>query len=423
VKALIILISCLQLALASIANSNPIDPERIKNFSTTYQIQTQKKGADAKILNAGSTDGLLPVLIVNNFPSNQGDLYVAVVPQSIVPPLPINPNTGIVGTAGEGTVANSVSVNSLPDASQYISNAPAGKILFINPLISGRIYFSLSDQTHPNGLQFGSLAPSFTNTSDPNFSVRFDKCEYTYHGGASANISCNATAVDFFSLPIQLQLLDGSKNFSPVSHSSGLSQTRETVINKIIDDFSAAGENSEWEKLYLPVGATTAGTIIRVLSPTQGIAVFGFNENYFTSLTFDYINYLWTNAMSYYQNGGGTNKLYIQMPIGAGDAPANGSRVYKADFTASGTIIFTQVLPTVETDQLILSAPTTTAPTTTANLFAALPLYAIGDGDNSAHPGDVQQLSQLFSEAIICGMLPRNISNMTDKGHGASSHF
>lgn len=414
VKRFIILISCFQLALVSIANGNPFDPQKIKNFNTTYQIQAQQEGADAQILAAGSTNGLLPVLIVNNFPSSQGDLYVAVVPQSIVPPLPINPSTGIVGTGGKGTISNSVSVSCLPNASQYISNAPEGKILFINPIVSGRIYFSLSDQTNPKGLQFGSLAPSFTNISDPNFSVRFDKCEYTYLGGASPNISCNATAVDFFSLPIQLQVLDGSKSFAPVSHASGLSQTRETVINKLISDFAAAGESIEWEKLNLPTGATTASSIIRVLSPKQGIAVFGFDDNYFTDLTFDYINYLWTNAMSFYQNGGGLNKIFIQMPIGAGDAPANGSRVYEADFTtAPDTIIFTQVLPTVETDQLILSAPTTTAPTTTSNLFAALPLYVIGDGNNASHPGDVQQLSQLFSEAIICGMLPRNISDMT----------
>lgn len=413
-KRFIILISCFQLALVSIASGSPFDPQRIKNFNTTYQIQAQKEGADAQVLDPGSTDELLPVLIVNNSPSSQGDLYVAVVPSSIVPPLPINPKTGIVGTAGEGTISNSVSVNSLPDASQYISNAPEGKILFINPIVSGRIYFSLSDQTNTKGLQFGSAAPSFTNTSDPNFGVRFDKCEYTYLGGASPNISCNATAVDFFSLSIQLQVLDGSKSFAPVSHASGLSQTRETVINKLINDFSAAGENTEWEKLYLPTGATTASSIIRVLSPTQGIAVFGFDDNYFTNLTFDHINYFWTNAMSFYQNGGGANKLFIQMPIGAGDAPANGSRVYEADFTtAPDTIIFTQVLPTVETDQLILSAPTIIAPTTTSKLFSALPLYVIGDGDNSSHPGDVQQLSQLFSEAIICGMLPRNISDMT----------
>jgi len=407
VRLFIILFSCLRLAFAS-------DPQRIENFHTTYLLESQQAGADARVLEAGSTNGLLPVLIVNNFPSSQGDLYVAVTPQSIVPPLPIDPKTGIVGTGGPGTISNSVCVSSLPDASQYISNAPAGKILFINPLVSGRVYFSLSDPANPMGLQFGPLAPSFTNMSDPNFSVRFDKCEFTYTGGGSPNVSCNATAVDFFSLPIQLQVLDGSKSFAPVSHASGLSQSRETVLSKIITDFAAAGESAEWEKLFLPTGATTADSIIRVLSAKNGILVFGFDENYFTNLTFDYLDYLWTNAMSFYQNGGGANKVFIQMPIGAGDAPANGSRVYAADFTtAPSTIIFTQVLPTVETDQLILSAPTTTGTTTTSLLFQALPLYTITDGDNASHPGDVQQLSQLFSEAIICGMLPRDISDKT----------
>ncbi|MDN3506678.1 MAG: beta-1,3-glucanase family protein [Simkaniaceae bacterium] len=403
-KPFLVLLFCLRLALAS-------DPQRIEDFHTTYLLQSQHAGADALVLEAGPTNGLLPVLIVNNFPASQGDLYVAVTPQSIVPPLTIDTATGIVGAGG---TPNSVKVSSLPDASKYISNAPAGKILFVNPIVSGRIYFSLSDAANPMGLQFGSLAPSFTNTSDPNFSVRFDKCEYTYTGGDSPNISCNATAVDFFSLPIQLQVLDGSKGFAPVSHASGLSQTRETVINKIISDFAAAGESTEWEKLFLPTGATSADSIIRVLSAKNGILVFGFDENYFTNLTFDYLDYLWTNAMSFYQNGSGTNKLFIQMPIGAGDAPANGSRVYEADFTtAPDTIVFTQVLPSIGTDQLILSAPTTTGTTTTSLLFQALPLYNIADGDNSSHPGDVQQISQLFSEAIICGMLPRNIPDKT----------
>ena len=191
VKGFVTWIFCLQLALVSIACGNPFDPERVRNFHTTYQIQAQQAGTDAQILDLGSTDGLLPVLIVNNFPSSQGDLYVAVTSSSIVPPLPINPTTGIVGTYGEGTISNSISVKSLPDASQYISNAPEGKILFLNPITSGRIYFSLSDAAHPKGLQFGSLAPSFTNISDPNFSVKFDKCEYTYIAGASPNVSCN----------------------------------------------------------------------------------------------------------------------------------------------------------------------------------------------------------------------------------------
>ncbi|MBS0629348.1 MAG: hypothetical protein JSS30_03880 [Verrucomicrobia bacterium] len=404
----------LQFALISIVYGNRFDPERVANFNTTYQIQAQHEGANAQILDAGDTNGLLPVLIVNNFPSTQGDLYVAVTPASIVPPLPINPATGIVGTGGEGTISNSVSVNSLPDASQYISNAPKGKILFLNPVTSGRIYFSLSDTANPQGLQFGPLAPSFTNTSDANFSVKFDKCEFTYIGGGSPNITCNATAVDFFCLPIQLQVLDGSNDFAPVSHASGLSQSRETVLNKFISNFAGAGESIQWDKLFLPTGAITASTIIRVLSPKNGIAVFGFDANYLTDLSFDYLDYLWTNVQSFYQNGGGANKLYIQMPIGAGDAPADGSRVYEADFTtAPNTIIFTQVLPSVETDQLILSAPTTTAPTTTDTLFQALPLYNIADGNNASHPGDVQQLSQLFSEAIISGLLPRNISDMT----------
>lgn len=407
-------IFCLQLALVSIARGDPFDPQNVTNFHTTYQIQTQQVGSDAQVLKAGSTQGLLPVLIVNNFPSDQGDLYVAVTPASIVPPLPIDPSTGIVGTGGTGTISNSVSYNSLPDASQYISNAPEGKILFLNPLVSGRIYFSLSDTAHPQGLQFGSLAPSFTNTSDANFSTKFDKCEYTYTGGAAPKISCNATGVDFFSLPIQLQVLDGSNSFAPVSHASGLSQTRETVLNKIISEFSTAGESTQWNKLLLPTGEMTADKIIRVLSPKNGLLVFGFDANYFTDLTFDYLDYLWSNAMSFYQNAGGANKLFIQMPIGAGDSPANGSRVYQADFTtAPDTIIFTQVLPTVETDQLILSAPTTTPPSTTNLIFQALPLYNIADGDNAAHPLDVQQLSQLFSEAIISGLLPRDISDMT----------
>ncbi len=410
-KYLTILIACFQFALMG----DPFDPQEIENFNTTYLLQAQGDGFDSQVLGRGSTTGLLPVLIVNNFPKSAGDLYVAVVPSSIVPPLPIKPRTGVVGKGGKKTISNSVRVKDLPNAKRYISNAPEGKILFIPPLTSGRIYFSLADTNNPKGLQFGNLAPSFTNTSDPNFSVRFDKCEFTYIGGKGANISCNATAVDFFSLPIRLQVIDGRKKFAPTSHASGLVQTRETMLAKFISNFAAAGETTEWEKLFLPTGASTTDTIIRVLSPKQGMAVFGFDKNYLTDLTFDYINYIWSDAMSFYQNAGGANKLFIQMPIGAGDDPMNGSRVYEADFTtAPDTIVFTQVLPTVETDELILSAPTTVLPnTTTSQIFNALPLFDISDGDNASHPGDVQQLSQLFSEAIIAGLIPRNISDMT----------
>ncbi len=413
-KYILILIVSFQLIISGAIYGNPFDPDRIKNFSTTYQMGAQQDGTNAQIIRSSPINGLIAVLIVDNISTQTEELYVAAVPPSITPPYRIDTAKGLVGTSGK---ANSVKVNSLPDANKYISNAPLGKILFLPPQVSGRLYFSLSNATQTEGLQFGSVAPNFSNPTDANYEVVFDKCEYTYTQGENPVISCNATSVDFFSIPINLQLLDGSKEFANISHSSGLTQKREAVMDNIMKKFQSAGKSSEWQKLYIHSGEKDPNKIIRVLSPNKSMVPPkpSFDPNYLQNQDggFNYIEAIWSGAKRFYQNG---HKLHIQMPIGAGDSPADGSRVYEADFQSDGTIHFSQVLPTGESDILVLSKPAHSPgplinpyESTTYKIFAALPLYTPNDMDNLKHPGDVQQLSQLFSEGIICGMLPRDI--------------
>lgn len=137
-----------------------------------------------------------------------------------------------------------------------------------------RIYTSI-DQP----LTFGSgtdaqgnstiIAPDPHNPNDPNASIHWDKTEFNVSG---ASVFINPTAVDDFSLPIQVQETDTSGN----TQTGGIDQNWQEVYAALQAAFAQAAANGDpaWEGL---INGNT------VFSPMNGAASGDFPSNYFVT--------------------------------------------------------------------------------------------------------------------------------------------
>lgn len=155
-------------------------------------------------------------------------------------------------------------------------------------IAGGRIWFSFGSPLtfflNPGNTGPGLVEPSVSNTSDPNYNISWDFCEFTYN---SSQLFANISYVDFVCLPIALTLNSTS---GAVTHVSGLpSNGLATICNnlKAQDAVDGAG----WSDLII----TNNGSNLRALNPTQGIV---FNsalfENYWTA----YVNSIWSYYIS-----------------------------------------------------------------------------------------------------------------------------
>jgi hypothetical protein len=157
------------------------------------------------------------------------------------------------------------------------------------PYSSGRIWYSVGSSltflVNPSsaGVQF--IEPSFTNSSDSNYNIRWDFCEFAYE---TTGVYANVTYVDFVSIPVALQLTNTSGVVTQVSGlpSDGLDKICASLIaQNSIDD---AG----WDQLIIK---GSDGSNLRVLNPTYGIITSSsLFENYWT----DYINQVWEKYVS-----------------------------------------------------------------------------------------------------------------------------
>ena len=163
-------------------------------------------------------------------------------------------------------------------------NAPGAspKLVTVPKLTSARIYFSITDKMTflLNQTDTGKPAlvePSVSNTSDPNFNVQWDFCEFTYD---DANLFCNITYVDFVCLPISLTLTD---IIGHVQHVTGIpSDGFQQIANQLIAQSQA--DQKPWNQLLQPK-TNDKNAIVRILQPKNKIIMDptlfqGYFENY-----------------------------------------------------------------------------------------------------------------------------------------------
>jgi hypothetical protein len=195
-------------------------------------------------------------------------------------------------------------------------------IFHVAHIQSGRIYFSINS---PLSLYFESSTqtipdPDGFKTRDPNYYTLYDKVEFSF---VDAGIWFNPTAVDFFSLPIEI-----SDNSSVTTKDAGLVDSRTAIFAKARSIFTQNDKTTdhEWSKLFLKYNNDD----LRLMSPGKAmIEVPGQDENPFKNAAFsanylanpnkfgfDYLNSLW----AYYK----TNELKVNVKELEGQKDDNG---------------------------------------------------------------------------------------------------
>lgn len=334
---------------------------------------------------------LLPIVLVNDTGLPDSEVYVVVLGQLITPAgtqafMQFDP-------AGVGTLVTATPGQNASDFTQSLDQFPLGSTgrVFYSPLISsGIIYFSLSSPLSmtvnaPNNI----IQPSFVNPTDPNYGTIFDIFEYTYVN-TGTNIVADATAVSFFALPLYGYISTPDVNTQP---NTGLYQPRDAILEEVNTVFSTAPTATEWKQLFLRSNTE----ILRVLSTGKAMTAGPpplFNPNYLDDLAeygYSYIEDIWTGPKSFYRQ----HSLVMTIPAGSGET-------YTGVINSDNTITFTSAPSGY---QVIFSAPSTdtsSANSTTEAIFFANPLISF---DNSGS-GDGIQVSKLFEEAIIAGLVP-----------------
>lgn len=177
---------------------------------------------------SSSTAGALPLTIVNNSGSyTNASVHVYIVG---------NQDGKQVRVASDGTLKQiALSDNGSDGYTDYAISLPSsGNATLTLPYMSGRIYVSLGAKlkfkavTDGNGnaaLQY----PAGWVSSDPNYSVLHDCCEFTYN---SSGMFCNTTMVDMFSVPMRLRLI-GAKDQNTGTLISGGRATAFAAVKKV----------------------------------------------------------------------------------------------------------------------------------------------------------------------------------------------
>lgn len=153
----------------------------------------------------------------------------------------------------------------------------------------GRLWFSIGSQItfllNPSSTGAQIVEPSSTNTSDPNYNLTWDFCEFSY---SSSEIYVNISYVDFVCIPIGLELTNTS---GTVTHVSGLpANGLETIANNLVAQNNSDGAG--WDQLIVK---KSDGSTLRVLNPTGGI---DFNPSLFQNYWSSYVDQIWNQYVS-----------------------------------------------------------------------------------------------------------------------------
>ncbi len=246
----------------------------------------------------------LPIEFVNNsgIITDESQIYIIIKAEN-----PANNNSSFVQIDSQTGLASLVDVtaSTIPSSFSYtLAQVPLSggkRMLYLPYLSSARIYFSLN---YPMDLHVtvdvnGNYVipdPNPFDTTDSNFYTLYDKIELTFD--ASAGSFANPTAVDFFTLPLQLDQ-SGSSTYPQ----SGFTHTRADIITTVETSFSDSNNvtpasQPNWARLFVnytdPNGVSA---LMRIVSPSKAIIPGNNNSPYFddsylhnsASYGFDYI--------------------------------------------------------------------------------------------------------------------------------------
>lgn len=299
-----------------------------KTFVAINNSDTSQKQMAVRVVNTSPTSTLYAVAETNKYNGS------SVAQTNNLIPLTKGTSKGDI-TLYQGST-QLVQCAAAPTGCEYKNNsiaiAPGKQAVLLLPAgnvpinatatgISGVIYLSL-DKPLNDG-----VAPSVTNSSDPNFTTRWAQFEYTLVSSDSANpnakpkYTVDLTAVDFVSLPlvfeaqqdasgVPISIGDVSKNNNMVEgiKAAYQGQPMQTILNNIATVLEAAPQASDsWSKLVQRSG----NQIVRVISPNigNGVSAFQMPTNYFTEPTSG-INYS-ADLWNYYKPTSAGGKGHI----------------------------------------------------------------------------------------------------------------
>lgn len=219
--------------------------------------------------------GYLPVILINNSKAVE-DENVYILIKGIDPTNHKESYLRLDQNTGQGIYANAADAVSSFDYSYKLSSLPKtaeGHLVYLPPLTSGRIYFSIA---YPMDLQVDPHTknirdPDALDKHDPNYYTLYDKIEFTYVSPGNPEIAMNPTAVDFFSLPLYLEM----NTRSGIQH-SGFFQKRADIFVTVKTIFAEEDKTAEkiWSNLIIPVhDPITHETIadLRIASPGKAM--------------------------------------------------------------------------------------------------------------------------------------------------------
>jgi len=148
---------------------------------------------------------------------------------------------GFVGGAASELIATNVANRDALKTSRYgdphwyrLSDLRSG--ISLTRLTAGRIYVSYGD---PWTFLRDGYEPAVTVASDPNYHKRFDKMEMTYTG-SPADVA-DTTSIDYFSIPLRLDVYQGGLSGKLVGSVTGSSMaTTVAALGKVTAEPNAA---------------------------------------------------------------------------------------------------------------------------------------------------------------------------------------
>ena len=257
-----------------------------KTSNVLYAPEISSSGIQTETLELAATSSTLSIGLQNQTTSSTVYAYIT--------GLAINNNNAVFLLESDGATAyypsNPSSNGTALSANCAIALGAPGttRTVTIPYIAGGRIWFcvgnTLTFLLNPGSAGPGLVEPSVTNTSDPNYYLTWDFCEFTYN---SAELYANISYVDFVCLPIALT---STSTTGTVQHVGGMpSNGLTTVCNNLIaqNDTDGAG----WNQLIV----TNNGSNLRALSPSNGIV---FNSSLFENYWTSYITSVWAKYVS-----------------------------------------------------------------------------------------------------------------------------
>jgi hypothetical protein len=233
-----------------------------------------------------SSSGSLTVSLYNSTTSNNAYAYITGLATSYNSCLFLLQSDGETAYYPKNPSSNGSALQA--DCAIALGAPGTTRTVTIPYIAGGRIWFcvdnTLTFLLNPSSTGPGLVEPSVSNTSDPNYYLSWDFCEFTY---TSSQLYANISYVDFACLPIALTLTSTTGVTSQVGGlpSDGLT----TICNNLIAQNHIDGAG--WDQLVI----TNNGTNLRALSPTNGIV---FNSSLFENYWTEYIDQVWTNYIS-----------------------------------------------------------------------------------------------------------------------------